>query len=125
MYYAELLILINRHMEEVYLPICNNESMIRAISYIRTGYQSDISMTEVAACAGIGERYLRKLFSQHLNMSPLDFLNQIRVNKAIELLRNTEMSVKEVCFSCGFKSPQYFSRIFKQWVGTSPCELTR
>ncbi len=125
MYYAELLILINRHMEEVYLPIGGNESMIRAIAYIRMNYQSDISIADVASHAGFGERYLRKLFAQHLNMSPLDFLNQIRVNKAIELLRNTEMSVKEVCFSCGFQSPQYFSRVFKQWVGTSPRELTK
>ncbi len=125
MYYAELLILINRYMEEVYLPIGNNESMKKAISYIRLNYQSELSITEVAAHAGIGERYLRKLFAQHLNLSPLDYLNQVRVNKAIELLRNTEMSVKEICFTCGFQSPQYFSRIFKQQVGVSPRELTK
>ncbi|WP_304959577.1 AraC family transcriptional regulator, partial [uncultured Parabacteroides sp.] len=39
--------------------------------------------------------------------------------------RNTEMSVKEVCFACGFQSPQYFSRIFKQQMGISPREVTK
>lgn len=125
MYYAELLILINRHMEEVYLPGCSNGFMQKAIGYIRTNYQSDINITDVAEYSGVGERYLRKLFARYLNISPLDYLNQLRVNKSIELLRNTEMSVKEICFTCGFNSPQYFSKIFKQYAGVSPREITR
>lgn len=125
MYYAELLILIYRHMDEVYLPICSNEALIKAIAYIRLHYKSEITITDVAEQAGIGERYLRKLFAQHLNLSPLDYLNQIRVNKSIELLRNTEMSIKEICFSCGFNSPQYFSRVFKQQMGVTPREVTK
>ena len=62
MYYAELLILIYRYMDESYLPICTNESLKKAISYIRMNYQTDISITDVAGQTGIGERYLRKLF---------------------------------------------------------------
>ncbi|MDL2281874.1 AraC family transcriptional regulator [Parabacteroides sp. OttesenSCG-928-G06] len=125
MYYAELIILISRYMSEVYLPLYHNESMKKAITFIRLNYQTDINISEVAQLAGVGERYLRKLFAEHLNISPLDYLNQIRINKSIELLRNTEMSVKEVCFACGFQSPQYFSKMFKQQVGFSPRELTR
>lgn len=125
MYYAELLILIYRYMDESYLPICTNESLKKAISYIRLNYQADISVADMAVQTGVGERYLRKLFSKHLNLSPLDYLNQIRINKAIDLLRNTEMSIKEVCFTCGFKSPQYFSRVFKRQMGITPREVTK
>ena len=125
MYYAELLILIYRYLDEAYLPVCANDSLKKAISYIRLNYQSDMTIRDVASRIGVGERYLRKLFSQCLNLSPLDYLNQVRISKAIELLRNTEMSVKEVCFACGFRSPQYFSRIFKQQMGISPREVTR
>lgn len=125
MYYAELLILIYRYMDEVYLPICTNESLKKAIAYIRLNYHSEININNVAEHIGISERYLRSLFSQHLNLSPLDYLNQIRINKAVELLRNTEMSIKEVCFQCGFQSPQYFSRIFKQQMGITPREMTK
>lgn len=125
MYYAELLILISRYMDESYLPICTNDSLKKAIAYIRLNYQQEITINDVAGHAGISERYLRKLFSQYLNLSPLDYLNQIRINKSIELLRNTEMSVKEVCYLCGFQSPQYFSRLFKQQVGISPREVTK
>lgn len=125
MYYAELLILIYRYLDEAYLPICTHDSLKKAISYIRLNYQTEISITDVATYTGIGERYLRKLFSQYLNLSPLDYLNQIRINKSIELLRNTELSIKEICFMCGFQSPQYFSRIFKQHMGISPREVTK
>ena len=125
MYYAELLILIYRYMNEAYLPICTNDSMKKAIAYIRLNYCSDINIQNVAEYAGVSERHLRNLFSQYLNLSPLDYLNQIRINEAVELLRNTEMSIKEVCFQCGFQSPQYFSRIFKQQIGISPREMTK
>lgn len=125
MYYAELLILIYRYMDETYLPICTNESLKKAIAYIRLNSHLDININSVASHIGISERYLRNLFSQYLNLSPLDYLNQIRINKSVELLRNTELSVKEVCFQCGFQSPQYFSRIFKQQMGISPREMTK
>lgn len=125
MYYAELLILICRYMDEAYLPICTNESLRKAIAYIRLNYHTDINVHSVACHVGLSERYLRVLFAQHLNLSPLDYLNQIRINKAVELLRNTEMSIKEICFQCGFQSPQYFSRVFKQQMGVSPREMTK
>jgi AraC-like DNA-binding protein len=125
MYYAELLILIYRHMDDAYLPVCSNEPVKKAIAYIRTNYPRNISVADVAGQSGVGARYLRRLFALHLKRSPVDFLNRIRLNKAIELLRNTEMSVKEVCFACGFKSPQYFSTLFKQQTGITPRELTK
>ena len=125
MYYAELLILIYRYMDESYLPIYTNDSLKKAIAFIRLNYQSGITMNAVAEYTGISERYLRRLFSQYLNLSPLDYLNQIRINKAVELLRNTEMSVKEVCYLCGFQSPQYFSRVFKQQMGISPRKISK
>lgn len=125
MYYAELLIWIYRYLNENYLPICTNESLKKAIAYIRLNYHSDITISDITTYTGIGERYLRKLFVRHLNCPPLDFLNQIRINKSIDLLRNTELSIKEICFICGFKSPQYFSRVFKKQTGISPREVTK
>lgn len=122
MSYAELLILLYRYVSEAF---CANDLLKKAITYIRLNYQLDINVNDIAEHSSISERYLRKLFSQNLNLSPLDYLNQMRLNKSVELLRNTEMSVKEVCYQCGFQSPQYFSRIFKQQLGVTPREMTR
>lgn len=120
MRYTELLILISRYMKDNYLPLCSNESLKKAIGYIRNSYHEDINIGEVAQHAEISERYLRKIFAKHLDISPIDYLNQIRINKSVELITLTSKSIKEICFLCGFKSPQYFSRVFKQHVGISP-----
>lgn len=123
-YYAELVLYIHRYLDENYIPFCSNEILQKAVSYIRLNYPNDITIDDVAKYAGVGERYLRKLFAKHIMMSPLDYINQIRINKSIELLRVTNLSIKEVCFKCGFRSPQYFSRFFKQQVGMSPYEIS-
>lgn len=125
MYYAELLILIYRHISDTYMPLNTNSLMTSAVDYIRKNFDSDININRLATHVGISERYLRKLFSSTLNLSPLDYLNQIRINKSIELLKHTDLSIKEVSFMCGFKSPQYFSRVFKSHMNMTPRELAR
>lgn len=125
MYYAELLVLIHRCMDEASLPQCGDQRLKQAVAYLRLHYQSDISVAALAAQAGVGERHLRKLFARYLRHSPTDFLNRIRIEKAVELLRNTDLSVKEISFACGFRSPQYFSRAFKRHTGVSPREVVR
>lgn len=62
MYYAELLILIYCHMNEAYLPICTNDSLRKAIAYIRLNYYSNINVKDVAEHIGISDRHLRRMF---------------------------------------------------------------
>lgn len=125
MYYTELLILIYRYMNDSYLSINKNETLKKAIEFIQDNYTNEMSIEKVAHVVGVSDGYLRRLFARHLNISPIDYYNQIRVNKSIELLRVTDLSIKEVCFRCGFKSPQYFSRVFKNQVGVPPSELLK
>lgn len=123
--YAELFALLSRYIEESYLPMCNNEPIQKAIAYIRHHYMEYFTMTEMAKHCNVSERYLRKLFTQHLQLSPLEYLNQVRINKAIELLKNADYSIKEVSSKCGFQSPQYFSRVFKKQTGSCPRNITK
>lgn len=122
MYYAELLILIFRYMKDVYLPNGTNVFLKEAIRYIQANYQSQLTISGIAQNVNISERYLRKLFDTSLGISPLEYLNQLRIKKALTLIRSTEMSIKEICYTCGFQSPQYFSRVFKQQTGMTPKE---
>lgn len=125
MYYAELFVLIHRHLEEVQLPIDANETMKKAIGYMRNNYLAPLTIRQVARQVGVSDRHLRTLFHTHLGQSPLEYLNRIRMKKAITLLQDTDLSVKEICFQCGFQSPQYFSRIFKRHMGVSPRNITK
>lgn len=125
LYYAELLLLLQRHISETFLPLGANEPLGEAIGFIRRNYHDDISIADVAQHIQISERYLRKLFSENLNISPINYLNQIRINKSIELLKYTNLSIKEIAFKTGYKSPQYFSRIFKRQTGMSPSQINK
>ena len=125
MYYTELLVLIHRYINDSYLPINRSETLKKAIEYIQHNYTKDITIDQVAKISGVSDSYLRRLFTKHLNISPINYYNQIRINKSIELLRTTDLSIKEVCFRCGFKSPQYFSKVFKNQVGSKPSDLLK
>lgn len=121
--YIELQILIYRYVKKSILAECTNETLRKATDYISQNYSTNISVDEVALHVGVSSRYLRTLFSRNLHLSPIDYLNLYRVNKAVELLKQTGLSVKEVSFQCGFRSPQYFSRIFKRYMGVTPCRM--
>lgn len=124
-YYTELFILINRYFQESYIPISTNQTIVKAVNFIRLNYHKELSITSLATQINVSDSYLRRIFIQHMNISPIDFLNQTRFNKAVELLRTTDMSIKEICYKCGFKSPQYFSRAFKQQLGTTPKSIRK
>lgn len=123
--YAELLVLIYRYVVKNSLSVPMNVTLRNAVSFIRQRYASDLSVADIAAHVGVSERYLRRLFADKLHLSPLNYLQQFRLNKAIELLRDTDLSVKEVAYRCGFHSSQYFSRLFKSYTGVSPRRAER
>lgn len=120
MYYAELLVLIYRHMDDSQHLFTSKRPLVDAVNYIKENFCKDIDIASIANHLEISERYLRMLFSNHMGLSPVNYINELRINKAIEMLRISELSIKEICYYCGFNSPQYFSRIFKKQMGVSP-----
>lgn len=123
--YAELMVLIYRYMVRHAFPSGMNRVLQKAVGYLRLHYASDVTMADVAAHTGVSGRYLRKIFSQEFHLSPLGYLQRIRIDKAVELLKNTDLSVKEVAYLCGYHSSQYFSRVFRQYAGVRPQEIGR
>lgn len=61
--------------------------------------------------------YLQKLFKRYTNQSPTDYLISLRIAKAKELIRTTQMSFSEIAFSVGIESYSYFIRLFKKQEG--------
>ena len=64
--------------------------------------------------------YFTKMFKESIGKTPIDYINGMRVNTAMDLLCTTEMSMTEIAESIGFCNPNYFHKIFKQYMQTSP-----
>lgn len=71
----------------------------------------------------MSEAYFSRFFKKISGMTFSMYLNHIRVNKAIDLIQNTEMSMTEIAMNCGFETIRNFNRVFKQITGYSPREL--
>ena len=92
-----------------------------ALSYIHGHYTSEvIGAGELAALCGVSEPYLRRLFHAVFGVSPIAYVNGLRIRYAKELLSAREYSVTEVASLSGFRDVSYFSREFKKATGVSP-----
>ncbi|MCB5662461.1 helix-turn-helix transcriptional regulator, partial [Erysipelatoclostridium ramosum] len=66
------------------------------------------------------KKYTIKKFHEYLNMTPSQYLNKKKIDKAIELLLSTELSILNIAFECGFNNIEYFDKIFKKTMGLTP-----
>ena len=95
----------------------------KAILYIRENYQMDISLEDVAGRLGISSFYLSRLFTQCRDFSFVEFLTDMRLRKALTLLRDNRLNNKEICDLAGYTSTAYFYRVFKKYMGMTVGEM--
>lgn len=96
-----------------------------AVAYIDSHYADQLQLTTVAEHCTVSPSYLSRLFSERLGTSFNDYLNTVRLGVAQRLLELGKQSVKEIALSVGYHDPNYFSRIFKKFVGVSPTSFTQ
>lgn len=96
-----------------------------AIQYMEMNHKSQMPVKTIAKKVGISGSYLTHLFTKQTGMSPVRFLNSLRIKKAIELLEETDLYISQIAFAVGFQSIQHFNRIFKKMMKKSPSDYRR
>ena len=96
--------------------------MVKVLSYINDHICMDIDLEELADIAFVTKTYLIRLFKKHFGISPLQYINQKKVERAQLLLITEDMLVKEVAAALGFLDYAYFTRMFKKSTGKTPQE---
>lgn len=91
-------------------------------SYIEEHYIEDISLQDVAGEMGYSDAYFCKLFKQCFDRNFITYLNDLRTEKAIELLRDVTVSIKDISSRVGYRDANYFTRVFKRQTGFTPSE---
>ncbi|WP_020153638.1 response regulator [Caldibacillus debilis] len=92
----------------------------RAKAYIQEHYQEPVALEDVANVVGLSPPYFTKLFKEKTGQTFIDYLTEIRLKKAKELLLENRLSLKEISYQVGYKDPNYFSRVFKKYFHQSP-----
>ena len=97
-----------------------NPYMPKAIQIMSETLDDPISPTVIAEKVGISTRQLERLFGKYLNCSPKKYYVEMRLDKARNLLIQTDKSVTDVAFACGFDSTGHFSRVYRAAFGVTP-----
>ncbi|RPF47255.1 two-component system response regulator YesN [Hydrogenoanaerobacterium saccharovorans] len=93
----------------------------QALTYIETSYNKDIFLDDIADSLGITPFYLSKIIKKQTGKNFTDLVAEKRISKAKELL-TVSKSIKEITYEIGFNSQNYFTKIFKKYVGVTPSE---
>ncbi len=115
MYAKERNIILGRDSDKV--EIINNARLI-----IREKLESRVTIQQIAEQLGMGYSNFRKLFKEFTGVSPALYQQELRLQRAKELLSTTNVSIKEIAYQLNFDSPDYFSSKFKMKVGCKPSE---
>ncbi len=100
------------------------ESVAKAKEYIRKEYpRPDLSLKIVAETVNLSPTYFSTIFKKHAGMNFIEYLTQVRLEKAKELLCCTTLPVSEIAFRVGFQDYRYFSQLFKKHTGQTPREF--
>jgi len=90
------------------------------IRQLRSRYPEEITVEQLAREAGLSVRQFNRLFKRRTGQSPLDYLTNLRMNRAKQLLLVSQDRLADIARAVGYKDPFYFNRRFKQLVGTTP-----
>jgi len=96
-----------------------------AIRYFENNYMNEIYIADLSKMLGIESSYFSKLFKSTVGQSPIEYLTQVRIDKAKQFLKFPPYSIKNVAKAVGFSDPLYFSKKFKHYTGLSPSDFSK
>lgn len=100
-----------------------NENLIANVkNYIDNNYNKNITLTSISKDFGISSGYLSVLFNDYIGQNFIDYLSNMRISKAKNLLKSTDMKIYEIADRVGYRDAYYFSTAFKKIVGINPTD---
>lgn len=99
-----------------------NSVIYKGILYIENNFLEKINVNEIAKMCSVSPGTFRHEFHKIKGMSPIEYVNHLRIMRAAQLLASLEVSVKEVAGLVSFSDVYYFSKMFKRYMGTTPAK---
>ena len=113
--YISIIISAKEHKE--------NPIIKKVCEYIYNNTEKDISLEQMADYVNVSSFYLSKLFKEERGVTFVNYLNDTRLEKSRDLLKTTQLSIKEITAAVGYNDQNYFSRIFRNKYGVTPTDF--
>lgn len=94
----------------------------QAIHYMRENIEQHITMDEVLRYVGYSQSHFSTVFKKKTGVSPITYINRLKIEHACRLLRTTDMKVNQICYKVGIEDALYFSRLFSKIMNMSPTD---
>ncbi|MDQ2086404.1 AraC family transcriptional regulator [Herbivorax sp. ANBcel31] len=127
----ELFVLISRALKMEWENSIKNKSpklkelIQAAVNYIHNNYERDISLKDISKYVFLSSSYFTRAFKEEVGVSPINFLLTVRVDRAKELLRDTDTKISDIALSVGFSNQQRFNDIFKKYTKKTPLQYRK
>ena len=95
------------------------------VKFINENYSHELSLKQIAKEFNMSYKYFCRFFKNNFNKTFIEYLNDVRLENAIRMLENENISITETALSCGFSNMSYFTRTFKKKVGFTPKEYRK
>jgi AraC-type DNA-binding domain-containing proteins len=104
----------------------HRDALYTSINYINNNYIHEITIEEVSRVAMLSQSYFRYLFKQLTHKTFTEYVNDLRISKAIEMLKNNrELKILDICYEVGYNNINHFNKIFRQTTGTTPMSFRK
>lgn len=101
------------------------QKMELVFDYINRNYSRKIPLKELSSKAFMSPNYFSAFFKESTGFSPVEYLNKVRVSKAVELLKSTDKDICEISLDCGYANLANFNKMFRKHTGMTPSTVRR
>ena len=95
------------------------------LQYIQEHYDGELTLAKIAESAAVSENECLRCFRSMIGSTPIQYVKQVRIQKAAELLVSTNRRISEIGAECGFQEMSYFAKTFRELKGCTPSEYRR
>ena len=107
--------------------ICSSSSAVinKIVYYIHKNVTKSITLYDLSEHFGLSKSYILKLFRQNFNTTVTVYINNVKLDNAVQLLLTSKMNINEISDFLGYNNPTYFTRLFKKRFGVSPSKYNQ
>jgi len=100
-----------------------NQELVKVMEYIDENLEKDITLQELANVLCLEKTYFLKKFKTAVGITPMAYIRNVRIEKAKEFLKYSDMNITQIAETVGFISVHHFSNCFSKYIGTSPSKF--